>query len=169
MRILGVDPGLQVTGYGVIEVSEIAALRKEASLLEAGVIRTKAGSGIAARLARLYRELGEVVDEFKPSAIVIEKLYAHYKHPATAILMAHSRGTVCLLSGVKNVPLFSIASTHVKKTVTGHGHAGKDQVAGMVQHYLRIKSMKAPADATDALAIALAYTFNTKAASGDLK
>jgi crossover junction endodeoxyribonuclease RuvC len=162
MRILGVDPGLQVTGYGVIAASGSTALRKETTLLEAGVIRTKAGSGIASRLEHIFSQLSAVIDEFQPSTIAIEKLYAHYKHPSTAILMAHSRGTVCLLSGIKKIPLVSIASTHVKKAVTGHGHAGKEQVARMVLHYLGLKSSKSPADATDALAVALAYAFNTK-------
>lgn len=167
MRILGVDPGLQVTGYGVIEVTGSSAAGKEVELLEAGVIRTQAKAGIAARLECLYRDLAAVTEEFKPSVMAIEKLYAHYKHPATAILMAHSRGTVCLLSGVKKIPLFSMASTHVKKAITGRGHADKEQVARMVLHYLKLKTLAAPLDATDALAIALAYAFNSKAASGD--
>ncbi len=160
VRILGVDPGLRVTGYGVIETS--SSRSTDCELVEAGIIRTRADSGIAARLERVYAALEEVIDEFRPDALVIEKLYAHYQHPATAILMGHVRGVVCLLSGTKKIPLTSIASTHVKKAVTGRGHAGKDQIGRMVQHTLNLKSLNAPSDATDALAIALSYVFNAK-------
>ena len=94
-----------------------------------------------------------------PDTVVIEKLYAHYKHPATAILMGHARGVVCLLAGSKKIPLVNMASTHVKKAVTGAGHAKKMQVQRMVQHYLGLKKLPEPADVADALAVAMAYAF----------
>src|SRR3989338_6516140 len=160
MRILGVDPGLRVTGYGVI--SDSSRSRGGLELVEAGIIRTKAGSGIAARLERIYGALQEVIAELKPEVLVIEKLYAHYRHPATAILMGHVRGVVCLLSGTSGIPLVNLAATHVKKSVTGSGHAGKGQTARMVERYLSLKTVSAPPDATDALAIALSYALNRK-------
>ena len=98
MKVLGVDPGLQVTGYGIISIAGGVT-----DLLEAGVIRTKPKEGIAARLHKIYSGLSDVIKEFKPDAIVIEKLYAHYDHPTTAILMGHARGTVCLLAGMRDV------------------------------------------------------------------
>lgn len=163
MRILGVDPGLRVTGYGLIAVPKNYPADDGMELVEAGVIKTGgAASGIARRLQRIYENLSDVMEELRPDTVVIEKLYAHYAHPATAILMGHARGVVCLLSGVKNVPLLSIASTHVKKAVTGAGHAGKGQVQRMVQHYLGLKRPPEPPDAADALAIAIAYAFNLK-------
>ena len=159
MRILGIDPGLQITGYGVIAVS---AGRREPELIEAGVIRTQTRDGIAARLSKVYRALSGAVKDLKPDVIVIERLYAHYKHPATAILMGHARGVVCLLSGMHGVPLASVASTHVKKSVTGHGHAGKSQIQRMVQHVLGLKEAPSPPDVADALAIAIAYASHLK-------
>ena len=163
MRILGVDPGLVITGYGVIAIPKNFSLgSSEIELLEAGVVRTRPSSGIAERLAKIYGSLSEVVSEFGPDVLVIEKLYAHYKHPATAILMGHARGVVCLLSGVKRVPLVSLASTHVKKSVTGQGHAGKHQVQRMVQHYLGLKDIPEPPDVADALAIAISYACSLK-------
>ena len=163
MRILGVDPGLVVTGYGVIEISKKFSLgSSEIKLLEAGVIRTQPSAGIAERLAKIYESLSEVVSELSPDVLAIEKLYAHHKHPATAILMGHARGVVCLLSSVKRVPLANIASTHVKKSVTGQGHAGKGQVQRMVQHYLGLKNIPEPPDVADALAIAISYACSLK-------
>lgn len=159
MKILGVDPGLVTTGYGVVSDSRP---RGGLELVEAGIIRTKAGTGIAARLGRIYRALQEVISEFKPDVLVIERLYAHYRHPATAILMGHVRGVVCLLSGTSDIPLASIAATHVKKSIAGKGHAGKEQVGRMVERYLSLKPMSAPSDATDALAIALSYALNRR-------
>ena len=163
MRILGVDPGLVVTGYGVIQIPKNFSLgSSEIELLEAGVVRTGRSAGIAERLAKIYRSLSEVISELSPDILVIEKLYAHYKHPATAILMGHARGVVCLLSGVKRVPLVNIASTHVKKSVTGQGHAGKLQVQRMVQHTLGLKNIPEPPDVADALAIAISYACSLK-------
>ena len=163
MRILGVDPGLVVTGYGVIELpKDFSRDSSKIELLEAGVIRTQPSAGIAERLARIYGSLSEVVSEFGPDVLVIEKLYAHYKHPVTAILMGHARGVVCLLSGVKRVPLANLASTHVKKSVTGQGHAGKLQVQRMVQHTLGLKNIPEPPDVADALAIAISYACSLK-------
>src|SRR5262245_42562487 len=108
-------------------------------ILEAGVIRTQENSGIAERLRKIYSALSEVIDEFRSYAVAIEKLYAHYEHPSTAILMGHARGVVCLLAGVHGLPLTSIPSTRVKKAVTGHGHAGKMQIQRMVQNVLGLK------------------------------
>jgi crossover junction endodeoxyribonuclease RuvC len=152
LRILGVDPGLRVTGYGVIDVSA-----RGTSLVEAGVVRTVEDSGISARLLKVHTALSELVEETKPEVLVIEKLYAHYKHPATAILMGHVRGVVCLISGSAGIPLVSMPSTHVKKSVTGMGHAGKLQIQRMIQHTLGLKKLPEPADVADALAVALSY------------
>ncbi len=162
MRVLGVDPGLQVTGYGVVSIADHFSEDKRIRLLEAGIIRTKASVGIASRLKKIHGALSDVITELRPDVLVIEKLYAHYKHPATAILMGHVRGVVCLLSGTNNVPLVSLASTHVKKAVTGQGHAKKTQVQRMVQHYLELKQTPEPADVADALAVAISYVFSLK-------
>ena len=113
-------------------------------------------------LFRSYDSLSELISDTTPDAIVIEKLYAHYKHPATAILMGHARGVVCLLSGMYGLPLHSMASTHVKKAVTGSGHASKEQIQRMIQNLLGLKNIPQPPDAADAIAIAMAFAFNRK-------
>lgn len=162
MRVLGVDPGLRVTGYAVVSVPP-GGREADVDLIEAGVIRTPGSdAGIAARVRKVHDSLSELIGETRPDALVIERLFAHYKHPATAILMGHVRGVVCLLSSTCGVPLHSIASTQVKKAVTGQGHATKLQVQRMIQHTLRLKALPEPSDVADALAIALAYALNTR-------
>ena len=143
------------------------SVEDQIELLEAGVIRTPSpSSGIAVRLAKVYDSLLELIGELEPDVLVIEKLYAHYKHPATAILMGHVRGVVCLLGGTQKLKLASIASTHVKKAIAGKGHASKEQVQRMVQHLLGLKSLPEPPDVADALAIAMAFAFNQKTKQG---
>lgn len=152
MRVLGVDPGLQVTGYGVVSIE-----RGGSDLIEAGVIRTKPAEGIAARLHKIYSGLSGVILEHRPDVLVIEKIFAHYKHPMTAILMGHARGVVCLLSGAHGVRLANVTPTNVKKSVTGRGHADKRQVQRMIQYELGLKDLPEPPDVADAIAVALAY------------
>ena len=163
MKILGVDPGLSTTGYGVISVCDNVHDDTGFELLEAGIIRTDgARQGVAARLRKVHDSLEELIEDVSPDVLVIEKLFTHYKHPATAILMGHARGVVCLLSGTKDIPLVSMPCTHVKKAVTGRGHASKKQVQRMIQHILGLGRLPEPSDVADALAIAVAYAFNRR-------
>lgn len=160
MRVLGVDPGLQVTGYGIISFSGRFPEARALELVEAGIVRTQSKEGIAARLGKVHEALSDVIAELKPDVLAIEKLYAHYNHPTTAILMGHVRGVVCLLSAENRIPLVSIASTHVKKSLTGNGHAHKIQIQRMVQHVLNLKTLPEPSDVADAIAVALSCALN---------
>jgi len=152
MRVLGIDPGLNITGYGLIEEKG-----SRIKLIEAGVIRTSSDRPIQDRLRKIYDNLAEVIEEYRPEAVVIEKIYSHYKHPATAILMGHARGTICLLCGRYNIQLVSYPSTHLKKSIAGRGRATKSQVAGMVKNFLNLKKCPEPEDVTDALALAISH------------
>lgn len=152
MKILGIDPGLGTTGYGIIEDRTFA-------VIEAGVIRTKAGLPIQSRLKKISESLDELIKEHRPSVLVLEKIYSHYKHPTTAILMGHARGAVCLACGLHDVKLVNYPSTRIKKAVTGNGHASKTQVQRMVQSLLKLKEPPEPVDVSDALAMALSYCF----------
>ena len=145
-----------MTGYGVIAFESKRGSLLAPELLEAGVVRTREDEGIAERLRKIYSSLSDVVKEFKPDVLAIEKLYAHTEHPATSILMGHARGAVCLLAGMHEIELVNIASTHVKKAVTGQGHAGKMQIQRMVQRTLGLKDLPEPPDVADALAVAIA-------------
>ncbi len=152
MKILGIDPGLGITGYGLIE-----GTGDSMKLIEAGVIRTFSASEIASRLLKIYDGLCEIIEEYRPDVLVLEKIYSHYKHPATAILMSHARGIACLLCAKYNLQLVSCASTHIKKSIVGRGRANKAQVGGMVKALLSLKSVPHPEDVTDALALAISY------------
>jgi crossover junction endodeoxyribonuclease RuvC len=155
MIILGVDPGLQRTGYGLIDSSG----PEKMTLIEAGVVRTDSDDNISGRLVDIYKNLIEIIDEYKPEALVLEKIFAHYKHPATAILMGHARGVICLACGVKGIKLINYPSTRIKKAVTGNGRASKRQVQQSVKAFLGLKSDPEPVDISDALAMAICYVF----------
>ncbi len=152
LRILGVDPGLVTTGYGIIE-----AVGDEPVLLEGGVIRASAKLPIEQRLSTIFHGTQELITEFRPDALSLEEVYTHYERPRVAVLMGHARGVICLAAGVNQVPVFSYAPTHVKSSLTGNGRASKEQVGRMVGMRLRLKSVPDPFDVTDALAIALCH------------
>ena len=152
MRILGVDPGLNTTGYGVIEDTGL-------KLLEAGTITTRLGTPIQSRLKKIYLGISDVIEEFKPEVLVLEKIYSHYQHPTTSILMGHARGAVCLACGMYNIRLVNYPSTRVKKSVTGNGHASKAQVQRMVQSILNLKKPPEPVDVSDAISMALSFCY----------
>lgn len=154
MRILGVDPGLEITGYGVIEANN-----RQVKLKEAGVIKTSYKQKLQDRLIEIYDNLIEVIEETSPEAAVIEKLYSHFKHPVTSILMGHVRGVVYLAIRKSNIQLFEYPAKTVKKSLTGNGNATKEQVARMVQAHLNLKSAPQPFDISDALALAMNYAF----------
>ncbi|MBL7068735.1 MAG: crossover junction endodeoxyribonuclease RuvC [Candidatus Omnitrophica bacterium] len=154
MRILGIDPGLNITGYGLIE-----AVRGKFRLIEAGVIRTSAKDKIEKRLQNIYINLIELIDEYSPAVMVLEKLYSHYKHPTTALLMGHARGVICLVCGSKGIPLISYPSTRIKKAVIGEGHASKGQISEMIKNLLGLKRTPDSNDITDALAVAISHAY----------
>lgn len=151
MKILGIDPGLNITGYAVVENKGA-----DFKILEAGFIQTTSKEKIEKRLDKIYKSLHELINSLKPDALVLEKLYAHYRHPVTACLLGHVRGVICLLSAVENIPFFEYGSTRVKKSITGKGHASKAQMQRMVEHILHLKQ-PIQEDVADALAIAMAH------------
>jgi crossover junction endodeoxyribonuclease RuvC len=156
-RILGIDPGLQVTGYAVLEVT-----RTGPAVCEAGVIRSaekREPADMARRVKALYDGVCEVLDQWTPAAVAIEQLYAHYDHPRTAILMAHARGAFFLAGAQRGIPVLSYASTKVKKIVTGSGRASKEQMQHAVARELGLAKPPEPHDVADALAVALCHYF----------
>lgn len=152
MRILGIDPALRVTGYGVIERTA-----KGVRLIEAGVVSPRIDRALEERLAELHDGVCAILAETKPDVVVIEELYTTYKNPMTAILMGHARGVMCLASAQAGVPVHTLGHSHVKRALVGSGAARKDQVNAMVTRLLRLRTAPKPNDVSDALAIALAY------------
>ena len=159
-RILGVDPGLQVTGYAVLEAAARGPI-----VCEAGVIRTAEGRqtpDMAQRVLSLYNGLVEVVGQYRPNVMVVEQLYAHYEHPRTAILMAHARGVIFLSAAQHGIPVVSYNASRIKKTITGHGRASKEQMQHTMQRELDLAKLPEPADVADALAAALCHYYVQK-------
>jgi crossover junction endodeoxyribonuclease RuvC len=150
MRVLGIDPGLLITGYGVVD---FAGARP--SLIDGGVIRLSAKTSLADRLVVLERELNDLIEEYHPDICAVEQLYSHYNHPRTAILMGHARGVILLAARREEVCVEEFSANRIKKSVVGYGHAGKDQVQRAIQQVLKLKKPLKPPDVADALAVAI--------------
>ena len=158
-RVLGLDPGLETTGYGLIEVTPAGP-----KVVEAGVVRSAVGrdpADMGDRLKSLFDGVCEILDQWTPAAVAVEQLYAHVEHPRTSILMAHARGVFFLAAAQRGIPVFSYAATQVKKLVTGHGRATKEQMQHAVARELGLTKVPEPHDVADALAIALCHVFSS--------
>jgi crossover junction endodeoxyribonuclease RuvC len=154
MKILGVDPALTITGYGVI-----FAQNNKFSLVEAGVIITKPKEDVNRRLEKIYSGIINLIVDTNPDVLVLEKIYAHYRHPTTSYILGQARGVICLASATKNIPLVEYAATRVKKAVVGQGLASKLQVQRMVAGILELDNLPKYTDVTDALALAIAHSY----------
>jgi crossover junction endodeoxyribonuclease RuvC len=149
-RILGIDPGLNTTGYGVV-----AFQAGHCELIEAGIIRSKAKESLESRLTEIHSGVQEVLEQHRPDFLALEQLFSHYSRPKTAILMGHARGVICLAAGLAGVGVRSFEPTKVKKIMTGNGHAPKHQMQLAVKLQLNLAETPQPADVADALAIAI--------------
>ena len=153
-RIVGIDPGLNITGYAVVERSS-----RGIALVEAGMIRGRSRGDMAARLAEVYDGVRDVVASFQPTAMAIEELYSHYERPRTAILMGHARGVICLAAAQAEVPVISYSATQIKRLLTGNGRAPKSQMQRAICHEFGLAAPPEPPDVADAMAIALCHLF----------
>ena len=153
-RVLGIDPGLRITGYGIVDVADDSPI-PQPRLVEAGIIKLDARATIEQRLSQLHEDLIGIITACGPTHMAVEKLYAHYAHPRTAILMAHARGVILLAAEQRGIPVEHLPSTEVKKAVTGYGHASKQQMQNAVQSQCNLPEPPSPPDVADAIAIAL--------------
>jgi len=154
LRILGIDPGLNITGYGVLEV-EGGRLR----LCEAGVVRGKSRGSLTRRLVEIHDGVAEVIAGLSPAVMAIEELYSHYARPRTAILMGHARGVICLTAAQVEIPVAHYSATQIKRILTGSGRASKAQVQRAIQRELALDAVPDPPDVADALAVALCHYY----------
>ncbi len=171
MRILGIDPGLNTTGYGVLDITHVGtSLRDSQSrlgetrprgprLVEAGVVRGKASAELAERVKEIHDGVADVIAAFKPEVLAIEELYSHYERPTTAILMGHARGVIVLAAAEAGIPVVNYRATQIKKTITGNGHAAKWQMQEAIRRELNLPTLPEPPDVADALAIALCHCY----------
>ena len=165
-RVIGIDPGLNITGYGVMECRD-----GEIELLEAGVIRSPRahGDNLPARLESLHKGLAEVMAEFRPRTMCLEDVYSHTAYPRTSILMGHARGVICLAARQAGVAVVSLSAKRIKQSVTGNGSASKAQVQRAVQQAFSLGRAPSPPDVADALAAGLCYAYSLKAAANGLR
>lgn len=150
VRVLGVDPGLGCTGYGLVE-----GLAGRLRIREAGAIRSQPKAALPERLAQIHAAIAEVLEEFQPDALALEELYSEYDFPRTALLMAHARGAICLAAAQRKIPVWGFPPSEVKNAIVGNGRASKEQVQEMVQRLFGLPQRPTPNDVADALAIAV--------------
>lgn len=157
MKIIGIDPGLQLCGYAVIEKQN-----NDISLIEAGIFKTDPKAGLEYRLNQIAKDISLLLDRFSPDFMAIENVYSHYAHPKTAVLMGHARGVILQQAAAAETKVHGFAATRVKKSLTGNGRAGKRQMQAAIQSVLGLAKIPEPHDVADAIAIALcgAYSIN---------
>lgn len=151
MRILGIDPGVAIVGFGLIE-SGPGVQR----MLQYGVITTPAGQPLAARLAQIRRDMTELIETLAPDEISIEELFFS-KNITTGIAVAHARGVILCAAEEQTIPIYEYTPMQIKQAVVGYGLADKKQVMDMTRRILKLKAVPRPDDAADALAIALCH------------
>ena len=155
--VLGVDPGLNRTGYAILERSATGPV-----LREGGVIRSTASLTLAERIREIGHGVREVISEFRPDVLAIEQVFSSPQFPRTAIMMAHARGVILFAASDANVAVVDYAPREIKRLLTGSGKASKEQVQHAIRNELRLDSVLEPNDVADAFAVALCHYHSTR-------
>ncbi len=158
-RVLGIDPGTGICGFGVVEY----VTHKQPRMITAGVITTPAHTPLADRLLDIYDSLNEIIDETHPDEVSIEKLYFN-QNITTGITVAEARGVCILVARQRNIPIFEYTPLQIKQTLTGYGRAKKKDMQEAVRVYLKMAEVVKPDDAADALAAAITHALMTRIA-----
>ena len=151
MRILGIDPGIAIVGFGLIESN-----RGSVRMLHYGAVTTEAGLPLATRLVQIENDMTALIAQLKPDEIAVEELFFS-KNITTGIAVAHGRGVILCTAERLGVPIFEYTPMQVKQAVAGYGLADKKQVMDMTKRLLKLKAVPKPDDAADALAIAICH------------
>lgn len=157
MKVLGIDPGTGILGFGIIDISP----RGQPSLVDGGVIRTPVKEDDAVRLLTIYEELTEIIKQTKPDVMSVEKLF-FARNVTTAMTVAQARGVVLLCGMQAKIPIFEYTPMQIKQAITGYGKADKKQMQEMVRVILQLKEIPKPDDAADALAAAITHSMNLR-------
>jgi crossover junction endodeoxyribonuclease RuvC len=163
MKVLGIDPGSVVTGYGVVETGHDHFAR----LVECGVLHTDAGASLPQRLRVIHEGLRELIVRHHPDSMAVEDIF-YGKNARTSAVLGHARGVILLTGAQAGLPIAEYAPATIKKTVVGRGAAVKSQVAYMVAQLLRLADPPAPADAADGVAVALTHLMQFRIRTGHL-
>ena len=156
MNILGIDPGLGTTGYGVI-----MSANNKVELIDYGTIKTSTKDTLAQRLKIIFDNISNLIDIHKPSVFSIEEIF-YSNNVKSSLLLGHARGVAMAAASIKNIMIYEYSAKKVKQSLTGNGNAHKDQVKFMVKNLLKLNVPPKSNDASDALAIGLCYTFQNK-------
>lgn len=157
VRVLGVDPGLNRTGYAILEQSSRGPVLKEG-----GIVQSTKKLPLAERIYEIASGLRDLITEYQPTVMAIEQIFSHTEFPKTAILMGHARGVILLCAAEKSLPVVHYTPTQIKRLLTGSGKATKEQVQLAIQRELGLKRVLEPNDVADAFAIALCHYYSAK-------
>lgn len=159
-RYLGIDPGLNRTGYALLERTAGGPV-----LREGGIIQTRAGDSLQRRVHEIGTGLREVLQELQPQMVGIEQIFSHTQNVKTALLLAHARGAILLTVADAGIPVVHYSATQIKRLLTGSGRAGKEQIQHAVKNELRLNCLPEPNDVADASAVALCLYHSVKIAA----
>tara|TARA_Y100001960_G_scaffold26996_2_gene23743 strand:- start:111 stop:593 length:483 start_codon:yes stop_codon:yes gene_type:complete len=160
MKILGIDPGLGTTGYGLI-----SSLNNKLELIDCGTIKTSTKANLADRLKIIFNEISQLITLHKPSIFSIEEIF-YSNNIKSSLLLGHARGAAISAAAIQDMIIYEYSARKIKQSLTGNGNAHKGQVRFMVKNLLHLTELPKSNDASDALGIALCYTFQNKL--GDL-
>ena len=156
-KVLGIDPGTGICGFGVVSFTT----HKQPRMVTAGVISTPAHTPTADRLLDIYESLNQIIDETNPDEVSIEKLFFN-QNITTGITVAEARGVCMLVARKRNIPIYEYTPLQIKMTLTGYGRAKKKDMQEAVRNYLNMKEVVKPDDAADALAAAITHALSTR-------
>ncbi len=159
-RYLGIDPGLNRTGYALLERSSRGPV-----LREGGLIRSTRGRSLAERVHEIASGLREVLEEFQPHVLAIEQVFSLVRNPKSALLMAHARGAILSMAVEHGIPVVHYTPTQVKRLLTGSGKAGKEQIQRAIKTELGLDRLLEPHDVADAFAVALCHYYSSRVAA----
>ncbi len=156
MKVLGIDPGLGNTGYGIV-----SAVNNNFELIDFGVIKTNSKDKLAHRLQIIFNEISQLITDHQPNIFSIEEIF-YSKNVKSSLLLGHARGVAMAAASVNNILVYEYAARKIKQSLTGNGNAHKDQVQFMVKNLLKMNEAPKSNDASDALGIALCYLLQNK-------
>jgi crossover junction endodeoxyribonuclease RuvC len=158
-RVLGIDPGLNRTGYAVLERGPRGPV-----LREGGVIRSTQKLPLSQRVFEIGQGVREVFEQYQPAVMAIEQVFSTVQYPKTALLMAHARGAILFAAAERNAQVVHYTARQIKRLLTGSGKASKDQVQHAIRHELHLKDLLEPNDVADAVAVALCHYYMSRVA-----
>tara|TARA_Y100000994_G_C15548733_1_gene383141 strand:- start:133 stop:615 length:483 start_codon:yes stop_codon:yes gene_type:complete len=156
MLILGIDPGLTKTGFGLLSISN-----DKPQIVDYGVIEPNKNDNLSKRLYTIYTDINQLIDMFKPTVFSIEDIF-YGRNVKSALLLGQARGIAMLCAAKYDIPIFEYSAKKVKQAVTGNGNADKTQLQYMIKQIFKLKRLPMPLDASDALGIALCHIYQTK-------